>query len=62
MLVLIDRNHNIGNATGEIVECRVETSVLVQRVEIGVRWSRSRAALYHNGETESTLRCRNPFQ
>lgn len=32
MLVFIDRNHNIENTTREIIECRVETSVLVQRV------------------------------
>lgn len=62
MLVLIDRNHNIGNTTHEIIEWRVETSVLVQRVAIGVKWSRSQSALYHNGETESTLRCQNPCQ
>ena len=62
MLVRIDRNHNIGNTTHEIIECRVETSVLLQRVEIGVNWSRSQSALHHNGETESTLRCQNPFQ
>jgi len=37
-------------------------SVLVQRVEIGVKWSRSQSALFHNGETECTLRCQNPSQ
>jgi len=56
MLVPIDRNHNIGNTTREIIECRVKTSALVQRVAIGVKWSHSQSALYHNGETESTLR------
>ena len=60
MLVRIDRNHNIGNTTPEIIERRVETSVLLQRVEIGVKWSRSQSALHHNGETESTAKVSKP--
>jgi len=59
--VLIDRDHNIESTTREIIECRVETSLLIQRVAIGVKWSRSQSAMYHNGETESTLRCKTRF-